>query len=636
MPRGKAFPNAALPRGLSCYDREIGVQLGGASLRWKYLILALVFMTLGVGIPGLVQDATRKYGLREAAAQSHERLRLISATLSARIERFRYLPDVVARSSEIEDLFRSGMAEDKRPDINRFLARLSNASGAVALYVTDTKGLTIAASNYDTPESFVGHDYSYRPYFRDAMANGNGSYYAVGTTTGQPGYFLSVPIKVDDKVVGVSIVKIDLLPVEKQWRDASEHVAMADSEGIIFLSSQPDWRYTATAPVSPAALEQLKQERRYGDAALTPKIRVSQSSGFDLATVESDDQSEQRLQVTAPFGEKGWTLIYFADLADIRRQDDIVAIATALAGLLVLAGITIAVQRRRGRQAARHAFEQLEHRVAERTRQLKLSHDLLEREIAERKEAERQLSVTRSNLSQAEKLALIGQAFAGLAHEINQPLAALSTYIASTRLLLKRRQYDPIGENIDTMNEVIGRISDLTSQLKRLARRSDDDFVDVDLGAIIQRTLKLLKFRFSDLGIDVSREISPGLNVQGSAAQLEQVILNLLSNAIDAVRNRKDPSILISGVTEEGWCIIAVDDNGPGIAADTGTQLFEPFYTTKLPGEGLGLGLATAHRIANDHGGTLSFDPSPLGGARFVLRLRQNGKSVSRRGGEEG
>ncbi len=605
-------------------------------MRWKYLILALVFMALGVGIPGLVQDATRKYGLREAAAQSHERLRLISATLSARIERFRYLPDVVARSSEIEDLFRAGMAEDKRPDINRFLARLSNASGAVALYVTDTKGLTIAASNYDTPDSFVGHDYSYRPYFRDAIANGNGSYYAIGTTTGQPGYFLSVPIKVDDKVVGVSIVKIDLLPVEKQWRDASEYVAMADSEGIIFLSSQPDWRYTATAPISPTALEQLKQERRYGDAALTPKIRVQQSSGFDLATVENGDTSEQRLQVSAPFGEKGWTLIYFADLTDIRRQDDIVAIATALAGLLVLAGITIAVQRRRGRQAARRAFEQLEHRVAERTQQLKLSHDRLEWEIAERKEAERQLSVTRSNLSQAEKLALIGQAFAGLAHEINQPLAALSTYIASTRLLLQRRQYDPIGENIDTMNEVVGRISDLTGQLKRLARRSDDDFVDVDLGAIIRRILKLLKFRFSDLGIDVAREIGTGLNVQGSAAQLEQVILNLLSNAIDAVRNRKDPSIHISGATEEGWCVIAVDDNGPGIAADTGTQLFEPFYTTKLPGEGLGLGLATAHRIASDHGGTLSFVQSPLGGARFILRLRRNGKSASRRGGEEG
>ena len=605
-------------------------------MRWKYLILALAFMTFGVGMTGLIQDATRKYGLRETAAQSHERLRLISATLSARIERFRYLPDVVARSSEIEDLFRAGMAEDKRQDINRFLARLSNASGAAALYVTDTNGLAIAASNYNTPDSFVGHDYSYRPYFRDATANGNGSYYAVGTTTGRPGYFLSVPIKIDDKVVGVSAVKIDLLPVEQQWRDASEQVAMADSEGIIFLSSQPDWRYTATAPISPAALVQLQQERRYGDAALTPKIRVLQSSGFDLATVENGDRPEQRLQVAAPFGEKGWTLLYFADLTDIRRQEDIVTVATVLAGLLVLAGIVIAVQRRRARQVARRAFEQLEHRVAERTQQLKLSHDRLELEIAERKEAERQLSVTRSNLSQAEKLALMGQAFAGLAHEINQPLAALSTYIASTRLLLQRKQYDPIGENIDTMNDVIGRISDLTGQLKRLARRSDDEFVDVDLGAIIRRTLKLLKFRFSDLGIDVSQEIGPGLNVQGSAAQLEQVILNLLSNAIDAVRNRQNPSIRVSATTEGAWCVIAVDDNGPGITADTGTQLFEPFYTTKLPGEGLGLGLATAHRISNDHGGSLSFDHSLLGGARFILRLRRNGRDASRGGGRKG
>lgn len=609
---------------------------GGTSLRWKYLISALVLAIFFAGMVGLIRDATHRYGLRETAAQSQERLKLISATLSTRIERFRYLPDVVARSSEIEDLFRSGMAQGKRGEINRFLARLANASGVAALYVTDTTGLAIAASNYDTAASFVGHDYSYRPYFRDAMANGNGSYYAIGTTTGQPGYFLSVPVKVDDKVVGVSVVKIDLLPVEKQWRDAAEQVAMADSEGIIFLSSQPDWRYTATAPIAAAALAQLKQERRYGDAALAPKIHVIHSGGFDLATIDEQDKSVQRLQVKVPFGEKGWTLIYLADLSDIRRQDEIVAIATVLAGLLVLAGMIIAIQRRRGRLAAKRAFEQLEHRVAERTQELKLSHDMLEREIAERKEAERQLSLTRSNLSQAEKLALIGQAFAGLAHEINQPLAALSTYIASTRLLLRRRQYAAIDENIDTMNEVVGRISDLTGQLKRLARRSDDDFIEVDLGATIERTLKLLKFRFSDLGIHVSHEIDGNLNVNGSAAQLEQVILNLLTNAIDAVRNCKDPSIHIGAATEGGRCTMTIDDNGPGIAEDKGAQLFQPFYTTKLPDEGLGLGLATAHRIASDHGGTLSFDRSPLGGARFVLRLRQNGVKALSMGGDEG
>lgn len=608
----------------------------GTALRWKYPIFALVLAIVFVGAVGLIQDVTRRYGLRETAAQSQERLKLISATLSTRIERFRYLPDVVARSSEIEDLFRSGTAEGKRAEINRFLSRLANASGVAALYVTDTNGMAIAASNYDTPDSFVGHDYSYRPYFRDAMANGNGSYYAIGTTTGQPGYFLSVPIRVDDRVVGVSVVKIDLLPVEKQWREAGEQVAMADSEGIIFLSSHPDWRYTATAPIAAAALAQLKQERRYGDAALAPRIRVVQSGGFDLATVGEGDNPEQRLQVKVPFGEKGWTLIYLADLSDIRRQDEIVAVAAVLAGLLVLAGIIIAVQRRRGRLAARSAYEQLEYRVSERTQELKLSHDMLEREIAERKETERQLNLTRSNLSQAEKLALIGQAFAGLAHEINQPLAALSTYIASTRLLLRRKQYAPIDENIDTMNEVVGRISDLTSQLKRLARRGDDDFTDVDLGAVIERTLKLLKFRFSDLGIKVSQEIGRNLKVKGNAAQLEQVILNLLTNAIDAVRNGEDPSIHLCAKAEGGWCRLTIDDNGPGIGADKGAQLFEPFYTTKLPGEGLGLGLATAHRIANDHGGTLSFDRSPLGGARFILEITQNGAKASTiRGGEK-
>lgn len=594
-------------------------------MRWKYLSLVLVMALAVTGIVTLVRNAAQEYGLRDLSAQSRERLKLISATLSTRIERFRYLPDVVARSRETEELFRATTSTEKRRDANHLLARIADASGASALYVIDERGMTIAASNYDTPGSFVGQEYSYRPYFRNALAKGLGSYYAVGATTGEPGYFLAVPIRLGERIAGVAVVKIDLLPVEGQWRDASEIVAMSDSQGIIFLSSQPGWRYRATGPLAAGGLERMREERRYGDAALgDAPFHIAERSGYDMATL-GDDPSARRLRVSMPFGAEGWTLHYFADLSGVSRQADILALAAALAAMLVIAGIIIALQIRRGRIAARRAMNQLEGRVTERTQALRTTNDRLEREIAERQEAERELTVTRSTLSQAEKLAVIGQSFAGLAHEINQPLAALSTYISSTRLLLKRRKYEAIAENIDTMGEVVMRVSNLTDQLKRLARRDNDDFVELDLAAALRRSLNLLKFRFADLGITVTPAVDDALMVHGSPAQLDQVILNLLSNAIDAVRGREDPRIAVRGIVEGERCIVTVEDNGPGVDAEAGKRLFEPFHTTKAPGEGLGLGLATAHRIVSDHHGTLAYIRSDMGGACFSLVLGRAG-----------
>lgn len=588
--------------------------------RRKLLPLLLVFAVLLAGIFKLARDASIEQGLQDAAGNSGERLKLIAATLSTRIERFRYLPEVIARSRETEELFGSGVQADKRAEANRLLARIAGASGALALFVTDAGGLTIAASNYDQPGSFVGQNYSYRPYFHNALASGFGSYYAVGATTAQPGYFLAVPIRFGGAPVGVAIVKIDLLPVEAQWRDASELVAMSDRQGIVFLSSRSDWRYMATRAVDAITLGRLRDERRYGEAVISDvKFRTASLAGHEVVSFGRGTTRDERLRVTMPFGQEGWKLNYFAALDDIRNQADIVAAASVMAAMLVAAGAIIALQIRRGRAVARRTLGELERRVAERTVALRTANERLELEIIERQQAEKQLDVTRSNLSRAEKLALMGEAFAGMAHEVNQPLAALATYVASTRLLVRRKSYEAIEGNVDMMAEVIGRVSSLTDQLKRLARREEDSFAELDLGAQVEKTLKLLKFRFADLDITLSCRMEGALPVYGNAMQLDQVILNLLNNAIDAVREREGRRISVLGRRAQGRCLVTIDDSGPGVDASMGEHMFEPFYTTKGPGEGLGLGLATAHRIVTDHHGSLSFGRSPLGGASFTL-----------------
>lgn len=594
---------------------------GGWGLRRRYWPLLLLLAMCLAATAFLVRAVAVDYGARDVSRTAQERLRLISATLSTSIERFRYLPDVVARSREIEDLFRRSATPEQGLAANQLLKRISDASGAMALFVTDKTGLTIAASNFDSPGSFIGQNYSYRPYFLDAISKGFGNYYAVGATTGQPGYFLATPIALDGAVAGVAIVKIDLLPVEQQWRDAGETVAMNDSQGVIFLSSEPQWRYTAIGAVSAAQLKQLTGERRYGDATIgAAGITLRNEGGYEKAQLGSAD-APQRLRATASFGPDGWVLNYFADLGSVERLANTLALAAVLALMLAAAALMIFLQRRKAQAVARRAMEVLEARVDERTSELRQTNDRLATEIAERQEAERQLDVTRTNLTQAEKLAAIGQSFAGLAHEINQPLAALQTYIASTRLLVERGKLDVAKGNFDTMGDIVGRVSDLTNQLKRLARRKDEDFVELDLGQQVRRTLTLLKFRFADLGIAAIDRLEEGVIVHGSGTQLDQVVLNLLNNAIDAVRQIEDPKIEVAIEIGEGVCALTISDNGCGIDAAEQARLFEPFHTTKAAGEGLGLGLATANRIVTDHHGRLTYFTPALGGAGFRIEL---------------
>ncbi|MET4690096.1 two-component system C4-dicarboxylate transport sensor histidine kinase DctB [Sinorhizobium fredii] len=588
------------------------------------LILLATALLAIVGAMLFVRENVLDYGLRATATQAEERLKLIGATFSTRIERFRYLPEVIARSREIEDLFRNPASPEASLASNRLLTRINAASGALALFVTDAKGRTLAASNYDQPGSFIGYNYRFRPYFRDAIQSGFGSYYAVGVTTGEPGYFLAVPIRLDGRDVGAAIVKIDLLPLEQQWRDAGELVAVEDKEGVIFLSSEPQWRYRSKQPLAPEGLARIRDEQRYGPADLAV-LALGRStigwSGLPVASFAEGDAGPHRLMVDMPFAESGWTLLYFADLSFVLAQANIATIAAGLAGLLVLAALKIAHQKRQARKIELRARNELERRVAERTKELRQSNLKLETEIVERQRAQEQLDLTRDSLTQAERLAAIGQAFAGLAHEINQPLAALRTYLASTRMLLARQDTNAVHSNIDVMGEVIGRVSHLTDQLKRLARRDDADFAEIDFASSIDRIAELLKFRFADLGISFSSEIDRPLLILGNNAQLDQVMLNLLGNAIDAVRDRSVRVIRIDGSIEGGACVVRVHDSGPGLDEKTGGRLFEPFHTTKAAGEGLGLGLATVHRILSNHHGEITAGRSPLGGALFTIRL---------------
>lgn len=605
----------------------------------------LLFAAVGVAAAGLslaVQGWVLRDNLAALEGQARERLTLAAASVEAAIGRFRYLPQVIGQTPQIRALYGAPPGPKSIDVANRHLQAINGAAGAAALYVLDRGGTAIAASNWDTPGSFIGHSYAYRPYYREAMETGEGSFYGIGSTTGQPGYFLSSRIDAPGpggrlEPAGIAVVKVDLTGLEREWAGADATLGIADADGILFLAARPGWRYRPLFALDDRAQASILAERRYAGLPSVTRpifrsraVAASRAEAAGRAAADDQGRSVQLLDpgtpsglllFTLPLPDHGWSLIAVADPGPARTNALVAAAAAGLAVIVVVLAAVLWRARRRARIAERRSKDELEHRVAERTEALTAANRRLEGEIEERRRAEAELHRTRDDLVQAAKLAALGQAFAGLAHEINQPLAALKTYLASTRLLSGRGETAKVAANIDVMAQAVDRVAGLTGQLKRLARRDGHDAAPVDLAAVLDDVLRLLAYRLADLGISVVRSGGGPAVVMGEAGRLDQVVMNLVSNAIDAVRDRDTRRIRAAVEIRGGTACLAVEDSGAGIDPAVRDRLFEPFVTTKEAGDGLGLGLATVYRIVRDHGGGIVHRPSDLGGTAFLVTL---------------
>ena len=223
------------------------------------------------------------------------------------------------------------------------------------------------------------------------------------------------------------------------------------------------------------------------------------------------------------------------------------------------------------------------------------------------------------SLAQSSKLAALGEMSAAVSHELNQPLAAMKTYLAGARLLLDRKRPDEALNSFQRMDDLIGRMGAITRQLKSYARKGGEDFVPVDVCAAVRATLDIMSPQLSARQVLVTCPLpDDAVLVFGDQLRLEQVFVNLLRNALDATITTPQPEIEILLVVGE-WVTLTVRDNGDGIGDLEG--LFEPFYTTKQPGDGIGLGLAISSGIVDDFGGRLTARNGTTGGAVFEVTL---------------
>ena len=536
--------------------------------------------------------------------------------VAERVDALRHLTVALAGHPDVRELLSTesgfaGSAVARRTDA--WLEAVAEASGASILYVIDATGLTRAASNHREPDSLVGNVYTWRPYFQDAMAGGEARYYAMGATTFVAGYYFARPVVVDGRTLGVAAVKVDLESIQPQWEAGTETLLLVDEHGVAIVASEARWRFRTVVPLPPERVAALNAARKYGDGPFAPL----EASAPILSAARFELDGTRWLAARAPLPEQGWTLVRLAPTGPVRASG-----LTAAAAALLVAGLSVVGALYR-RERLRRAALDAEARDAVRVRGLNRQ---LEAEVAERRRTELRLNETQSELVQASKLAALGQMSAAVAHEVNQPLAAIRTYAASARLLLERGRDVEVGANLVEIETLTERLATVTSDLKVFARRPDEARDPVDLARCIERVRVQLGPPLEESGTRlVVRVPTEPVHALGSPVRVEQVVANLVRNAIDAAADRPDgPRVDVSLGLDGDEAVLRVADNGPGLDDEALERLFDPFFTTKPVGQGVGLGLAISYGIVQEMGGRLRVRNREGGGALFSLRLARH------------
>ncbi|HEY5817254.1 MAG TPA: ATP-binding protein [Mesorhizobium sp.] len=572
--------------------------------------------------------ATRIY-LEQLAARGETTLRLAVSALAGHIRRFEPLPALISDRQDIRQLVANPADAARRAAVDTYLKSINTLLGSSDIYVMLPTGDTIAASNFDTPLSFVGENFTYRPYFQQAMKGQGGRFFALGTTSLKRGYYFSAPILDHAKVLGVIVFKVDLDAIEASWSGGDYEIIVHDPEGVIFMTSRRDWLYASLLPLTQDRVGRTAESRRYANAEVT-ELAVQRSTtdvGTSLMTVPAGDGTLREYLVQAEdMPDAGWSVNVLTDTRSAHAQAWMTMAAAML--LIGLAGLAAAVVlQRRSRLAERlqlqkTAHEQLERRVEERTADLAEVNRQLESEVSERRATEQQLRRTQSDLVQAGKLAALGQMSAALSHEFNQPLAALKTYAENGVTLIERKRPDEARDNFSRIGRLADRMSSISRHLRNFAREPNQSLAPVLLSETLRDTLEIVTPRLKSADARVDVQIEPAnLTVVAGAVRLQQVLVNLISNAADAVEGREDRRISVRATRNGEKATISVRDRGQGVADAIRERIFDPFYSTKGVGKGLGLGLSISYNIVKDFGGRLSVDNDSAGGAIFSVEL---------------
>jgi len=516
---------------------------------------------------------------------------LYVGNLMSELQRASIVPQLLARDPQLIGALNSGDFSQSTQRLISFIDEI----GAASLLLLNRDGRVVAA----TDRNRLGEGHRQSAFFVEALRGSS----TVFTTSARDegGYAFAYSREVEDNGagLGVIVVMVDLAKLERQWAGVADAVLITDSEGRIILSTEPRWRGLS---------ESEALARQSAPSAIERAIRVTQDWSALPIDAYLRGEAVMRVETRVPF--RGWRMVTFTTYASVRERVNGVLALEIMGFAILLAGVFWAMNRK---ARSRVLFFQ---RESAELRRLNLR---LQREIAERRRAEANLQVAEQTLAQSSKLAALGEMSAAVSHELNQPLAAMKTYLAGARLLMSRRRPEEALSSFQRIDDLIDRMGAITRQLKSYARKGGSQFEPVDARAAVESALSMMEPQLSVREVVITKTLpSTSALVWGDRVRLEQVIINLLRNALDATKQAEDPQVDVLLAVGE-TIRLTVRDNGPGI--EDLDALFEPFYTTKEPGDGVGLGLAISSGIVGDFGGRLTARNAAAGGAVFEVDL---------------
>jgi two-component system C4-dicarboxylate transport sensor histidine kinase DctB len=558
---------------------------------WRVRFALLVFVAVATMTIIFTNRVLTDRFSQATRTQAQLRLALYSGNLLSELRQNAIVPQLLARDPALISALNSG---DYTQSTQRLISFIDEI-GAASLTLLDKDGRTVAS----TDRNSLGQSHRQQPYFVEALRSPDTIFTAQEKESGLSSFYYSRRIESQKQLIGVIIAEVNLAKFERAWAGITDAVLVMDSEGQIILATDPRWRGLSEA-------EALA--RTPVDSAIRRVLQAT--ADWTLLPADAYLKGEAVLRVEGKVAFRGWRIASFTKYASIREQVNGVLASEVMVFAILLALAFYFLNRK---TTVRMALFQRE------SAELRALNARLQREIAERKRAEESLAVAEQTLAQSSKLAVLGEMSAAVSHELNQPLAAMKTYLAGARLLLTRNRPDETLSSFQRIDDLIERMGAITKQLKSYARHNGDSFEPVNMGDSLASALSMMEPQLRQREIIIDRIVPdhPVL-VMGDRVRIEQVMVNLLRNAIDATETVEEPRIeiiLSAGET----ATLTVRDNGPGI--EDHDNLFEPFYTTKQPGDGVGLGLAISSGIVNEFGGRLTARNGSGGGAVFEMQL---------------
>ena len=560
-------------------------------LTWRVRIALGALIAAAVATVWITNELLTDRFTQTTRNRAELRLALYSGNLVSELRRNAIVPQLLARDPALINALNSA---DYKQSSQRLISYVDEI-GAASLMLLDRDGRTVAA----TDRARLGESHRAAAWFVDALRSDATVFTTDRREAGGYVFTYSRKVESQNQAVGVIVVEVDLAKFEQAWAGITNAVFVTDSEGVIILATEPRWR---------GLTPEQALSTQPPDSAIERAIQATADWTAQEADAYLEGEAVMRIDGRVPF--RGWSISSFTTYASVRERVNAV-LALEIMGFALLAALAFYALSRK--TALRMALFQRE------TAELRVLNARLSREIAERERVQKSLAVAEQTLAQSSKLAALGEMSAAVSHELNQPLAAMKTYLAGARLLLSRNRPEEAMAAFHRIDGLIERMGAITQQLKSYARKGQAEFSPVDMAEALAGALSMMEPQLKSRRVKIHKILPDApVRVMGDRMRIEQVLVNLLRNALDATKSVDDPQIEILLAAGE-TATLSVRDNGDGI--EDLDALFEPFYTTKQPGDGVGLGLAISSGIVTDLGGRLTARNGEAGGAVFEMQL---------------